>query len=966
MQYAVLGPLRALRDGRDVTPRGQRGRDVLALLILRRGQSVDPQVLLDQVWQSEATGLDATVVHTVVARLRHRLGADTIETTSTGYRLAEAPIDQVAFEDHLTRARGAPTTQSTAELRSALALWRADPAYSDVSQNLTATEQPRLAELRHSAQEALIDDLLASGDAAAMQEALTLAEDLILRDPLRERAHELVMLAAYRCGRQAHALAAYDRLRATLRDELGVDPNPSTQRLHARILAHDTDLEGAPAPGTTADPPPGAPAAPTTALIGRELELSTLDTLGSRRIVTIIGPGGVGKSTLLAEHYWRSRESGPVGYLDLANVGEVTEDEVAEAVAMALGVTVSAREPLDSLITSLTERRLTLFLDEAEWAGAALAPVVSRLVRACPRLCVVVSSRRALEIVGESRLVLDPLPCPAPEDDVEATRAAPAVRLLLERLADRDSAAHSDAEVLALGEVARRVDGLPLALELVAGYAGSRTVSELVGLLDTPLDLTTSELDRPARHRSLRDTVLWSAERLVEDERTTLRRLGIFVGEFDLSAAAAVVGPLDGAGSGNVAAICRSLAREALIQVRRTPDGDLTWRLLRTVRDLALEGLSAGPDLAATRARHREWHASRWRGALRNDRLLTDLRRHHDDYLAALKDALDTRDAHTTGDLVLTLGRWWLFTDSIGPGLRWTERCLASGLLNERQRAHLMVMRANLLIHQDPDASRAAAAEAVPVLERHADHSWLVGAHLIQALERHSSGDLEAAHDQSCRSVAAARHSTDERLADALGVLALIEAARGDVAATRASVDEAWSLARGSGSRAAMASVANNVCLALVEIGQADEAMQVLTSVEDRLEGFDMPLFLRHTSGWLLLVTGDPARALARFGEVVEQSPEAVADRRAAESYIGIGSALAELGRGDEASAILSGAQDLTARLGLVLPRWMTDRITQDGGRAATVASTEELGARLAGLVRSVGWSERSSSSSSS
>ena len=294
---------------------------------------------------------------------------------------------------------------------------------------------------------------------------------------------------------------------------------------------------------------------------------------------------------------------------------------------------------------------------------------------------------------------------------------------------------------------------------------------------------------------------------------------------------------------------------------------------------------------------------------------------------------------------------------------------LATGLLADRDRAHVLVLRANLLMPQHPGDARAAAAAAVPLLEADQDHTWLVGAHLTQALERHASADLDSALVQARLAVQAARRSTTERLADSLSVLAIIEAALGDRAGTRRAVDEAWALAHGSGSTAALASVANNLSLALIEVNEADEALGLLGQVESRLGALAMPLFLRHTSAWVSVVTGDPAEALQRFAEVVAASPDSVADLRAAESYAGAGCALASLGHREEAAVLVHGAQELAGRLGIVLPRWMSEHMDQSGGASAggEPSPIDELGTRLAALVVSAaGWSERSSSSSSS
>ena len=962
MQYGVLGPLQVFRDGRDVTPRGQRTRDVLAVLLLRRGQAVDPLVLLDLVWGDEAVGLDAAVVHTVIARLRRTLGPDAIETSASGYRLGAVFVDEEAFAALVAPARNADSTASVELLREALGLWRSVPAYGEVSDHLVSIERARLHEMRHMTRENLADALLRTDTPEAAGEALALAESLVAEEPLRERAYELIMLAAYRCGRQADALAAHERLRQLLRDELGLVPGPAATRLQAQILAHDPALALAPDRQQAVESPLSAPAAPTTPLVGRAAELAAvLGALDERRLVTVHGPGGVGKSRLLAEVYWQIREAKPVGYLDLASIAEVDATELAEAIARALGLTVGPTDPVASLCTTLANRDLTLFLDEAEWAVEAVANVVSRVIRSCPGVAIVVSSRRPLEVSGERRFALHPLAVPPPDAGVPATQGSPAVLLLAERLADHAPGLPlRDVDILGLGELARRVDGLPLALELVAGYAGSRTVADLVDLLDSPLELRTSEPDRPARHRSLRETILWSADRLPDESRQVLRPLGVFVGGFDLDAARAVAGP----GHGDVGAVCRNLAREALVQVQRQLDGELVWRLLRPVRDLALEGLEETGELRAARTRHRHWYAARWRGALRSDGLINDVRRHYDDYMEALRGALTERDSSAVADLVLTLGRLWLFTDALGPGLRWFGRVLETDLLTDGERARILTFRASLSLHHSQQDARRDATRAIPILDAEQDYAWLAGAHLIHALDSTANGDREGALEHATQAVDAARNSTDERLADALGVLAIVQSSAGTEEATLETVAEAWALARGSGSVSAMASVVNNLCQALLELGRIDTAVGMLDSVQEKLGDAAPPMFLTHTLAWVSFASGHPRRSFGLFADAVAAMPDARADRWAAETYFGAGCALAGLGDHAPASVLLAGARELLGRVDSVLPDWiLVFAAAAESGSAEASAQaraetrlvpTDELGARLAGLVLDV------------
>ncbi|MCB0906955.1 MAG: winged helix-turn-helix domain-containing protein, partial [Nocardioidaceae bacterium] len=504
MRFLVLGPLRAVGDdGADATPRGQRALDLLAALVLRRRQPVDPQVLLELVWGDEAVDLDVSAVHTVVARLRRTLGGSAVETTPRGYRLAESTsVDADEFAACVARAR--QVTESAAAIAAydeALAMWRPGTAYDGASDELVAADRSRLIALRDLVREALTEALLDTGERAHAERALQTASELVDTDPLRERAHELLMTAQVRLGRQADALATYRSLQELLRDELGIDPGPQVAALHARVLAQDRELLG------VAMPRPGerrrsAPPAPLTPLVGRDDELAVLtEALAHRRLVTITGPGGVGKSRLLAEAYHRAAPDDDLGYVDLAIGDELQPSDLCDAVAAAFAVRLpSGLSPLDALAEALGGRSAALFLDEAERAQETTAAVVGGLLPRCPGLRVCVTSRRALDLSGQRNLELGPLTCPEPHMPPEQARDTPAVRLLLDRLLDRSPGLELDPEgITLLGRLARQVDGLPLALELLARQASIRSLAELDVAAARPLDLT-GEQDRPERH----------------------------------------------------------------------------------------------------------------------------------------------------------------------------------------------------------------------------------------------------------------------------------------------------------------------------------------------------------------------------------------------------------------------------------------------------------------------------------
>ncbi|MEI2776719.1 MAG: BTAD domain-containing putative transcriptional regulator [Tetrasphaera sp.] len=675
VDFQVLGALQAGPNPNAV--RGQRARDVLALLVLRRGRPLSPELILDAVWADDAHRLDASVVHTVIARLRRALGHASITRHDQGYHLArDIRVDADEFTRLVTAAQ-AMVPERHGEivelLRRALALWTGPEAYAGVSDALVATDRPRLHELRDTATEQLAERLLAAGSPARCADAILLAGDLVGREPLRERAHELLMEALYRTGRQGEALAVYDALRRALRDELGIDPSPATADLHARILAQDI----APAPRLPPRPARGIAPRPRTVTVGRDAELQALadEVTSGRPLITIVGPGGVGKSRLLAEFAARRPPQPAMVYAELPATADATVAEVAETIARAAGLTLAPGDPLDAVVAGLGTTDRLLLLDEAEWALAATVEVVSAILARCAGTRIVVTSRTPLDLVGERRILLRPLAAPAPGSTLAQTRAAPAVALLLDRLGDHAPDLElSPVDVGRVGEITRRVDGLPLALEIVAGQAATMSVADLLALGDAPLDLESAERDRGQRQRTLRETLTWSIERLTPAARTVLCQLGVFAGSFDMAAAEAIVGRVPPGADGatvDVPAVVRTLIREAQLQIDRG-DGTVRIRMLRSVQTLARERLSESGGDAAVRQRHRRWYAARWRDRPLTDALVLDVSASYGDYLAALNSALAEADRETLGDLAIVLSRYWFLSRPATRGCAWS------------------------------------------------------------------------------------------------------------------------------------------------------------------------------------------------------------------------------------------------------------------------------------------------------
>ena len=656
------------------------------------------------MWGEDARRLTTATVHTVVARLRRRHGPTLVSTSDAGYLV---PVDVRTDADQFVALAGA-AHDATANhdgaaceelCRRALALWGGDTAYEGLRAELVLAERTRLGELHRRVRTDLAECLLRPGAArVGLEEALAVSRGLLDENPLDEGAAALAMQAAYRLGRQAESLEVYDTLRRTLRDELGVSPGPVVAEVHARVLAHDaafgagspqgpapSDRTGPAQPVHPVEPAPpgrrvpvhpgrGVPV-PTSPTVGRAAEVeAVVDALAQgRRLVTVVGPGGVGKSRLLADVGAALGPGSEVVHVALSAHAGLTPRELAAGVAVTSGLPLEGDDEVAGLVRALRSADLTVLVDEAEWVLESAAEVAAAVLAGCPGVRLVVTSRAPLAVVGERVVGLAPLATGDPEGDLGALRAAPAVRLLAERLADRGSAptpdleAWSDAEVRVLARVARRVDGLPLALELVAGSSATVPVVHLLDLVDRPLDLTPDARGLPDRHHSLRETLSWSLDRLDPPTRAVLRRVSVFAGPFTGTAARAVAG----AEPAEVDRAVRVLARDNLLRVERTATS-LSFRALRTVRDLALEELAASGEEDLCRSRHRRWFAGVWRDAPLSDALSSTSGRTYDDHLEALIGALAVGDDPAAADLTTTLSRRWQFVETVGPGLHWT------------------------------------------------------------------------------------------------------------------------------------------------------------------------------------------------------------------------------------------------------------------------------------------------------
>nr|WP_206324639.1 MULTISPECIES: BTAD domain-containing putative transcriptional regulator [unclassified Streptomyces] len=611
-----MGPTRVLSaDGGELPVGGPRVRALLTALALRPGRAVPVAVLVDEVWHGDEPPADAVAaLQALAGRLRKALGRDRVPSADGGgYRLGAAREDvdlyrfeRLAADGSAALAAGDPGRAATL-LDEALGLW-AGPALADLPDR--HAEAARWEARRLDARRGRLDAALALGRAAdALPELTALCADRPLDEPLQA----LRIRALRDTGRAAEALAAYEEVRRTLADRLGADPGPALRALHERLLTAEAKdpaptpvRRTAPAPAPAAAPAP-APApgnlrARLTSFVGREEEITALrHDLGTARLVTLLGPGGAGKTRLSQEAAERAAGAWPDGVW-VAELAPVRDPEaVPEAVLAALGAreTVlrgagaeelrAGGDPLHRLVEHCAGRRMLLLLDNCEHLVDAAARLAETVLAGCPGVRVLATSREPLGVPGERLRPLGPLP--------EET----ALRLLAERGAAARPGFDVAGDPEAAAEIVRRLDGLPLAIELAAARLRLLSPRQIADRLDDRFRLLTSGARTVLpRQQTLRAVVDWSWELLEGPERAVLRRLAVFTGGCDLEAAEAVCA---GAERTDVLDVLGALVDKSLV-VSAPEESGMRFRLLETVAEYAGERLDEAGERAAVERAH--------------------------------------------------------------------------------------------------------------------------------------------------------------------------------------------------------------------------------------------------------------------------------------------------------------------------------------------------------------------------
>ncbi|MGI5166086.1 BTAD domain-containing putative transcriptional regulator [Spirillospora sp. CA-253888] len=792
MRFGVLGPLAVwTADGEQVRVPEAKVRALLADLLVHRGRVVPVDRLVDDLWNGAPPGSPAGTLRAKVSQLRRALaeaeagGRGLVAFRAPGYVLHAEDTDAARFEELVRRARESRAPDVRARLLTeALGLWRGQAFADFADEEFARAEAQRLTEQRLTALEDLAEARLELGDHHELAgELASPAEE----HPLRERLRAAHIRALYRAGRQSEALAAYDALRDRLRDDLGLDPGPELAALHQAVLRQDPALAPASRPRTNLP-------AQLTELVGRDAAVREVrGLLAAGRLVTLTGPGGVGKTRLALAAAAGLEDAFPGG-IWLVELAPHRAD-LAEAVAAVLGVRdvpdPEGRPLADRITGALRGAPALLVLDNCEHVIEPAADLAALLLRGSPGLRVLATSQEPLSVAGER---LWPVPPLEPDG---------AVRLFTARAAEAAPGAVLDGHAVAA--ICRRLDGIPLALELAATRLRTMDATELADRLDDRFRLLAGgNRGLPPRQRTLRAMIDWSWEPLTGAERLVLGRLAVHADGCDLAAARQVC-----AGGGvrpdDVPDLLGRLAERSLVGY-----ADGRYRLLESVAAYGLERL--GEEAEAVRARHLDHYLSL---AERADPLLRggDQRAwlaRVDAENANLRAALDTavrhRDAERALRLVNALAWYWYLRGRFGEARRSFARALAVDAPAPeplRAAADMWRVAMDLLLLDDP--ARDPRAEAGAVLARYEtvdDPHGRARARWFLALCRYGFGDMAAGRELVGRALADFRALGDRwGTAAALNSRAEVAMYRGDLAAIRRDGEEALALFRELGDR---------------------------------------------------------------------------------------------------------------------------------------------------------------------
>jgi predicted ATPase/DNA-binding SARP family transcriptional activator len=843
--FKLLGPLEVWAGGRQLQLGGPKQRALLAILLLQANHVVSRQRLIELLWGDHTPETAENNLQVLISQLRKVLeplrasqgGEPVIATRPPGYELrAERDhVDLGRFRhlaDEARLARSKADWQSAAtHLRQALNLWRG-PALADLETETFATgERGQLEEVRLQALEDRIEADLMLG---AHSNLIAELEGVVAEHPLRERLRGQLMLALYRSGRQAESSAVYQETRELLVDQLGMEPGSELQQLLKRILNQDPllDIKAA----TMAIRRESRLPQTRDVFVDRKLEMEQLGgRLQTSSLVTLTGPGGIGKTRLalelsakLSEHY-----ADGVVFVDFAPLTD--QSLIPRTIAWALGLRDDGiRDPMDVIVAHLYARSLMLILDNCEHVLSTAAQVAAEVLSQCRGLTILATSREALRVHGETVWEVPPLPHRSNGSGVTAADSDQGDAVALFRARAESAAPKSfiwdGASSVDATRVCYRLDGNPLAIELAAARLRVMPLSELVsGLDDRFALLTTGTRTGTPRHYSLEATVEWSFQLLSPPERSLFQRLAVFAGGFTAGAAEEVCAD-DELPRDEIRPTLFSLVEKSLIRFGVAVDGSARYSMLGTIREFIRAKLRASDgdlDVHRRHAAHFSAVATSTEAELKSARQvqrLAQLEEEHANFRTAIEWALE-HEPTLALEIAVKLGEFWL-RRHIGEGTMWVNRALENAAQTVQLRARGVALAGQLAwLVGDQDAALALLDEAIEQWSALGDVPRAAHAADLRAAVQFESGERETALNNLIGVVELLRSTNDRwSLALALDNLGWFQHQAGDSSRGKQILDEALELARQAGDPWLVAIVLDSIASAEMAIGEHDGA----------------------------------------------------------------------------------------------------------------------------------------------